>query len=251
MTVALFVTCLTDTFYPSAGVSLVRVLRRLGDEVTFPAAQTCCGQPLYNNGFPQETEMVLRHFVEVFEPFECIVTPSGSCAAFLREHAVELFQSDADLQRRLRAVVGRVYEFAEFLLRVRRTDFAALHLRFPHRVTYHYSCHLRGLKMGPDCLNPILTALQGCDFVPLSTPEQCCGFGGTFADKFSSLSTAITESKLDDIARTGAEVCICNDAGCGMNLGGLLNREWKRRYPDRPQPRLMHLAQVLDEAGAK
>lgn len=241
MNVSLFVTCLTDNFYPDTGIAVVRVLRRLGCNVTFPKNQTCCGQPQFNNGFFKEARKLARKMIRDFEGAEVIVSPSGSCTAMVREHFPELFHDDPDLHAKAVAMAERTYDFAEFLQKVLKVDLAPLDLRWDGTCTYHYSCHLRGLGVTPEETPALLRQIPGLDFRPLERVEQCCGFGGTFAVKFEDVSAAMVFDKVECIRRTGARTCVVNDGGCTMNIAGAakkagLDVEFK------------HIAVVLDEA---
>lgn len=241
--VALFVSCLTDNFYPQAGLAVVRVLRRLGCRVHFPAGQTCCGQPQFNNGFLPEARVLARKMIDDFDGCETVVSPSGSCTAMVREHFAELFEDDPAMHARAAALAERTYDFAEYLDKVLRVDLSAQPMRWDGACTYHYSCHLRGLGVTPDGTPRLLRQIAGLEFRPLDKADQCCGFGGTFAVKFEDVSEAMVFDKVECIRRTGAPVCVVNDGGCTMNISGAaakagLNVQFK------------HIATILDEAFA-
>ncbi|MFQ5663535.1 MAG: (Fe-S)-binding protein [Terriglobia bacterium] len=238
MRVALFVTCLVDQFFPSVGVATVRLLRHLGLEIDFPQRQTCCGQPGYNAGFPEYARPLARRTIELFEPYDAVVLPSGSCAAMLRQGYANLFRDQAEWQRRAHALAEKTYELAEFLVRVLgRVELAA---RFPARVTYHDSCHaLRGLRLKEEPRR-LLGAVEGLELVEMEASEVCCGFGGIFAVDFADISTAMAEDKLAAIERTGADCVVSSDSGCLMQIGSRLRR---RRSRVRP----LHLAELLAE----
>ncbi|WP_327372979.1 (Fe-S)-binding protein [Streptomyces sp. NBC_01216] len=229
MRVALFVTCVNDALYPSTGVATVRILERLGVEVDFPAAQTCCGQPPYNTGHRREAAPLVRRTVDAFEGYDHVVTPSGSCATTVRHHYPR-FGPDA-------ARLGpRTYELTEFLVDVLGvTDVGAY---FPHRVTYHPSCHgMRGLGLG-DRPRRLLEAVEGLDLIELPGASECCGFGGTFAVKNAEVSAAMGRDKVASALSTGATVLCGADNACLMHLDGILRREG--------QPlRTLHLAEIL------
>ncbi|MER5886428.1 (Fe-S)-binding protein [Streptomyces sp. NPDC001941] len=229
MRVALFVTCVNDALYPSTGVATVRLLERLGVEVDFPAAQTCCGQPQYNTGYRRETEPLVRRTVEAFEGYAYVVTPSGSCAAMVRHHY-------AGFGARAAALGPRTYELTEFLVDVLGVSDVGAY--FPHTVTYHPSCHgLRALGLG-DRPRRLLAAVKGLDLVELPGAEECCGFGGTFAVKNPDVSTAMGRDKAAHARATGAEVLCGADNSCLMHLDGILRRQ------DAPL-RTLHLAEIL------
>ena len=182
MKVALFLTCVNDTMYPGTGRAMVRLLRRLGHEVEFPEAQTCCGQMHLNTGYRTQALHMVKGFAETFEPYDAIVTPSASCGAMIRDWHPRLAPRTA-------GVASRVYELSEFLVDVLGvTDVGAY---FPHRVTYHPTCHsLRMLHVG-DRPQRLLREVRGIDLVDLPDARECCGFGGTFALKNSEVSAAM------------------------------------------------------------
>lgn len=238
--VALFITCLTDQFYPRVGVAVTKVLEQLGCRVSFPAAQTCCGQPFFNNGFHPQAQDLARRFLDVFDGHDYIVTPSGSCCAMVREHYHELFQVDPALASRAAALAGRTYEFVEFLDKVLNVDLGAFSLPRSEPITYHYTCHLRGIGVKDEGVR-LLRQLGNVEFRPMEKTDQCCGFGGTFATKYPAISGAIVEDKVQCIAATNAATLVCNDAGCAMNIAGMCNRQ---RVPIKTR----HIAELLCEA---
>ena len=181
MRIALFVTCLADTLFPEAGRATVRLLERLGHQVEFPAAQTCCGQMHVNTGYLRDALPLVRRYVEVFEDCEAIVVPSGSCTGSIRhQHAmVARRYGDEALARRAEAVASRTYELSELLVDVLGVEDVGAY--YPHRVTYHPTCHsLRLLRVGDRPLR-LLRHVAGIDLVELPDADTCCGFGGTFA----------------------------------------------------------------------
>ncbi|MFG2973858.1 (Fe-S)-binding protein [Streptomyces sp. NPDC048331] len=242
MRAALFVTCVNDALYPRTGIAVVRLLERLGVGVDFPAAQSCCGQPQYNTGYRHETEPLMRRTARAFAGHEYVVTPSGSCAAMIREHYPRIGRKAAaegrggELAEAAAALAPRVYELTEFLVDVLGvTDVGAY---FPHTVTYHPSCHgLRGLGLG-DRPRRLLAAVKGLHLVDLPGAEECCGFGGTFALKNADVSTAMGTDKITAAAGTGAQVLCGADHSCLAHLDGLLRRA------DSPM-RALHLAEIL------
>ncbi|WP_327382208.1 (Fe-S)-binding protein [Streptomyces sp. NBC_01207] len=242
MRAALFVTCVNDALYPGTGIAVVRLLERLGVGVDFPKAQSCCGQPQYNTGYRYETEPLVRRTARAFAEHEYVVTPSGSCAAMIREHYPRIGRKAAaegrgsELAEEAAALAPRVYELTEFLVDVLGvTDVGAY---FPHAVTYHPSCHgLRGLGLG-DRPRRLLAAVKGLDLVELPGAEECCGFGGTFAVKNPDVSTAMGTDKITAAAGTGAQVLCGADNSCLAHLDGLLRRA------DSPL-RTLHLAEIL------
>ena len=240
MHVALFITCLTDQFYPHVGVAVTKILERFGCTVHFPAAQTCCGQPFFNNGFHPEARELAKRWIEIFEPYEYIVTPSGSCCAMVREQFEQLLGGDHAWEHGLHRVAPRTFEFVEFLDKVLKVDFSQFKLPGQEKLTYHYTCHLRGIGVKDEGVR-LLQQIGGVDFVPMEKTDQCCGFGGTFAIKYPAISGAIVEDKTNCVAATGAQTLVCNDAGCTMNISGMLHRQG--------QPtRVKHIAELMAEA---
>jgi L-lactate dehydrogenase complex protein LldE len=222
--VALFVTCLSDTLFPEAGIATVRVLERLGHDVEFPETQTCCGQLHFNTGYQQAAAGLARRFVRVFADADVVVAPSASCVAMVREFYPYLAEQteDAELARDARDLIPRVVELTEFL--VARLGVTEVGASFPHRVTYHPTCHsLRSLRLG-DAPLALLRAVDGLDLVELPRARECCGFGGTFAIKNAETSSAILEDKLDAVMETNGEVVTAVDMSCLMQIGGGLSR---------------------------
>jgi L-lactate dehydrogenase complex protein LldE len=227
--IALFVTCVNDLLYPDTGKAVVRLLERLGHQVEFPESQTCCGQMHANSGYRDEALPLVRGFVETFDRYDAVVAPSGSCVAMVRE-------SYPRLEPRACSVATRTYELSELLVDVLGvTDVGAA---FPHRVTYHPTCHgLRMLRLGDKPLR-LLRAVEGLELVPLPGAEECCGFGGTFAMKNAEVSSAMLADKCAAICDTGAEVIAAADNSCLAHVGGGLSR---RGAPVR----VMHYAEIL------
>ncbi|WP_270889000.1 (Fe-S)-binding protein [Pedococcus sp. 5OH_020] len=243
MRIALFVTCLGDVLFPDVGRATVQVLERLGHEVVFPQAQTCCGQMHTNTGYQRDAVGLVRHHVEVFEEAladgsEAIVAPSGSCAGSVRHQHAMLARRAGDevLAMRAEAVAARTFELSQLLVEVLGvTDVGA---SYPHRVTYHPTCHsLRLLGVGDAPLR-LLRAVRGIDLVELPAADSCCGFGGTFAVKNAETSTAMLADKMSAVLTTRAEVVTAGDASCLMHIGGGLSR---LRTGVRP----VHLAEIL------
>jgi Fe-S oxidoreductase len=245
MRVALFVTCLNDTMFPQTGQATVRLLRRLGVEVDFPSAQTCCGQMHVNSGYVPEAIPIVRTFVDAFSGYDAVVTPSGSCAASVRhQHQVVAQHSgDAGLVRDVEALSPRVYELSEFLVDV--LDVVDVGAYFPHRVTLHPTCHSKRLLGVGDRPERLLRAVRGITMVDLPEADECCGFGGTFALKNPDVSVAMGSDKARHVRESGAEVLVAGDNSCLMHIGGLLTRQ-------RAGIRVMHLAEILatQEAAA-
>lgn len=215
MQAALFVTCLADQVAPETGRAAVHLLEAAGCVVAFPAAQTCCGQPAYNSGYPGDARRVARHFIEVFEPYEAVVAPSGSCAAMVKRHYPHLFEGDKAWRERAEAVAGRTYELTQFLVDVLgRSDLGA---RAGARVTYHASCHLLR-ELGVSEPPRRLLEAAGVEVVEMKDPERCCGFGGTFAVGHPEMSVPMADAKLDQAVATGAGTLVACDTGCLLHL---------------------------------
>lgn len=240
MRLALFVTCLADTLAPAAAIATVEVLERLGHEVQFPAEQTCCGQMHINSGYDHLAPPLVRRFVEIFGDarFDAVVTPSGSCAATVREQYARIAQAAGDepLSAAIASLAPRVFELSELLVGELGVEDVGAY--YPHRVTYHPTCHaLRLLRVGDAPLR-LLRAVRGLELVELEEAESCCGFGGTFAVKNADTSTAMLTDKMTAILATGAEVCTALDASCLLHIGGGLSRQ-------RAGVRAVHLAEIL------
>jgi L-lactate dehydrogenase complex protein LldE len=244
--VALFITCFNDLLFPEVGQATVRLLRRLGQQVEFPADQTCCGQMHFNTGYRDESVPLVRRFADAFAGFDAVVTPSASCAAMVRHHHATVARHavqrglDLALPAAVEAVAQRVYELSEFVVDVLGvTDVGA---QFPHAVAFHPTCHsLRLLRVG-DRPERLLGAVAGIRLVELAHAEECCGFGGTFAVKNSDTSVAMGRDKVDEVLASGAEVLTAGDTSCLMHLGGLLSRR-------KAGLRVMHMAEILASTG--
>ncbi len=225
MQVALFITCFNDTLFPNVGIATTLLLERLGHTVDFPEAQTCCGQMHFNTGYQREAIPLVRHFVEVFRSAEVIVAPSASCVGMVRDlyPKVTALSGDATLVEAVDQLIPRVYELSEFLVkRLGVTDVGAY---YPHRVTYHPTCHsLRVLHVGEAPLQ-LLRAVKGIDLVELPNARECCGFGGTFAIKNADTSLAMLSDKTRCVLDTGAEVLCAADTSCLLQIGGGLHRQ--------------------------
>ncbi|MCE5308873.1 MAG: (Fe-S)-binding protein [Acidobacteriales bacterium] len=234
--VSLFVTCIVDELYPNVGVAMADVLERLGYEIDFPPAQTCCGQPAFNSGYRDEARTVARHFLNVFRDAECIVVPSGSCTSMITHHFQELFEKEPEWLELTRKVETRIWEFTKFLIEVAKVEDVGA--RLERVATFHDSCHaLRtlGIKEGPRLL---LSKVHGLELRELDPPEECCGFGGTFSVKMPEISGAMGRSKVDAIVKTGADLVIGLDASCLMQIQGSLSRAGHSIST-------MHIAEVL------
>jgi L-lactate dehydrogenase complex protein LldE len=238
MRASLFITCYNDTLYPETGRAVVKLLERLGVEVEFNPGQTCCGQMHANTGFRGEAFSLAKRLIRLYKDTEAVVVPSSSCVAMLRDQYPGLIEElgNTALRRELEALLPRVYELSEFLVdRLGVDDVGAY---FPHRVTYHASCHgLRSLHLG-DRPFRLLAKVRGLENVPLENLDRCCGFGGTFSVKNAEVSSAMMAVKLQDVAATGAEFCTALDNSCLMHLGGAMHRQYAGM-------KTIHMAQIL------
>lgn len=242
--VALFIPCYIDQFYPAVGLAAVEVLERFGIRADFPEDQTCCGQPMANSGCFADATPLARKFLEVFSPYRYVICPSGSCTSMVRHHYADLLPAEP----RLRGIEGKVFELCEFLHDVVQ---AKPRGQFPHRVGLHQSCHgLRELRLGPgserrvaasDKVRDLLGSLDGIQLVDLARPDECCGFGGTFAVSEEAVSCAMGKDRIADHERAGAQIIAGADMSCLMHLSGLLRRQ-------RKSLRVMHVAEILAEA---
>ncbi|MGW3955522.1 (Fe-S)-binding protein [Streptomyces sp. NPDC004752] len=247
MRVALFITCVNDALYPSTGRAVVTLLQRLGVEVDFPLGQTCCGQPQFNTGYRRETEPLVRRMARTFAGYDYVVTPSGSCAAMIRDNYPRIEQKARQEGRghdhadAVGTLVQRTYELTEFLVDILGvTDVGAY---FPHKVTYHPSCHgMRMLGLNDRPLR-LLRAVKGLELVELPGAEECCGFGGTFAVKNPDVSAAMGQDKVRNALSTGAEVLCGADNSCRLHLSGIQRRE-------RVAQLTLHLAEILASTEA-
>jgi L-lactate dehydrogenase complex protein LldE len=225
--VSLFVTCVVDNAFPQVGLAVADILEYLGYEVDFPENQTCCGQPAFNSGYWDEARPVAKHFLETFRHADYIVIPSGSCCSMVSHHYEDLLNHHET----------RVYEFSQFLTDVAQVE--DLGASFPHKVTYHDSCHaLRELKLK----NPprrLLSRVRGLDLREMDAAEECCGFGGTFSVKFDEVSGGMARTKIESIHRTGSEYVVSVDSSCLMQLQGALSRAGS-------PVKTIHLAEVLN-----
>lgn len=224
MKVSLFVTCLTDTFYPRTGIAVVKILEHLGCQVDFPRDQTCCGQPMYNTGFHGDCRDLAKRMVRVFEDSDHVITPSGSCAAMIRDYYPDLLKDDPAYAQGGIDLAAKTYEFIEFLVNVMKVDLGKLGVKWQGQVTYHYSCHLRGIGVTDEAVQ-LMKQIEGLEYVPLPKQDQCCGFGGAFSIKYPPISGAMVNDKVGCIQSTEAPIVVSNDAGCTMNIAGACRRQ--------------------------
>jgi len=249
MRVALFIACYNDALFPEVGQAVVRLLRRLGHQVEFPAEQTCCGQMHFNSGYQDACIPLVGRFADAFAGYDAVVTPSGSCASMVRRYhplVADLVAEqgrDPSLPARVAAVGPHVYELSEFLVDV--LGVVDVGASFPHTVAFHPTCHSTRLLGVGDRPTRLLAAVDGVTVFDLPRSASCCGFGGTFAVKNADTSVAMGLDKVDDVLASGADVLTAGDTSCLMHIGGLLSR---RRSPVR----VMHLAEILAAtAGAE
>jgi len=225
----LFVPCFVDTFYPQVGIATVRLLEYVGFHPEYPEAQTCCGQPHFNAGKLDEARELATRFCEVFEPYDVIVCPSGSCTAMVRSHYRDLVDDPS--------VSERTFELCEFLVdRVGVTDFGA---ELEGRAAVHVGCHARREINVTRAVDALLDLVDGLTVVDLASDAWCCGFGGTFSVKYPEISTAMGQRKLAPMIEEDVDYVISTDSSCLMHLGGLLSRQGKDK------PKLLHVAEVL------
>jgi L-lactate dehydrogenase complex protein LldE len=238
VTVALFVTCLVDGVTPRVGQATVALLERLGIDVEVPLRQSCCGQIHVNSGYPRQALPLVANHVAVFSKYDAIVVPSGSCTGAIRHQHAALARSVGDdrLAEQAEAVAARTHELSEFLVDVLGLDDVGAY--YPHRVTYHPTCHsLRLLRVG-DRPRRLLRNVEALELVDLPDADQCCGFGGTFSLKNPDVSAAMLADKLGAVRASGADVCTAGDASCLLHIGGGLSRSG-------PSARTAHLAEIL------
>ncbi|MFZ0382729.1 MAG: (Fe-S)-binding protein [Solirubrobacteraceae bacterium] len=236
MRVALFATCLIDALFPDAGKATVQLLERLGQTVEFPLEQTCCGQMHANSGYFEPK--LVRRYVDTFNAYDAIVVPSGSCVGAIRHQHVMIARAAQDdaLAQQAQQTADKTYELSQFLIDVLHTEDVGAY--FPHRVTYHPTCHsLRILRVGDRPLR-LLSNVRGIDLVTLPRNEECCGFGGTFSIKNPDVSAAMLADKMESVIETGAQVLCAGDRSCLMHIGGGLER-------NRTGIQTLHLAEIL------
>jgi L-lactate dehydrogenase complex protein LldE len=234
--VALFVTCLVDLFRPSVGFAAVKLLEDAGCIVEVPEAQSCCGQPGYNSGARADAKAIARQVIATFSPYDYVIVPSGSCGGMIKTHYPALFADDPGLAEPAKALAARTFELISFLVDVLKRDGVAA--RYAGTVTYHDACSgLRelGVKEQP---RRLLRSVAGLTLKEMTTPEVCCGFGGTFCVKYPEISDKMVSDKAADIAATGADTMLCGDMGCLLNMAGKLTRLGKRVA-------VRHVAEVL------
>lgn len=242
--VGLFIPCYVDQLYPQVAMATLQVLEHYGCDVEFPPAQTCCGQPMANTGCVEDARPLAQKFVSIFQKYEYIVCPSGSCTAMVRQHYEELLHDDPGYL----SVRPRTFELCEFLTDVLKIE--TVEGKFPHRVGLHNSCHgLRELRLGSSSemmverfskAGQLLNGLAGIELVPLKRVDECCGFGGTFAVAEEAVSCMMGLDRIHDHEQAGAEVLTAGDMSCLMHLSGLIHRQ-------KSPLRVMHIAEIFAE----
>ncbi len=233
--VSLLVTCLGDALFPDVGVATVQLLRRLGVDVDFPQAQTCCGQPFFNSGYHGEARDLAKHTIRAFESGRTVVTPSGSCAAMVKLEYPHLLHDDLVWHERAEDLARRTHELSDFLVNMLKIEDVGA--RCECRATYHMACHLRGMGLMTEP-ERLLHRVQGLRYIPLERCDECCGFGGSFSIRYPGISGAMVQDKAGFIEKSGADVVVATNAGCLMNIAGCLRRRGSK-------VRTMHLAEVL------
>jgi len=255
--IALCATCLVDQIMPEVGVAAVKLLRRAGCQVDFPAGQTCCGQPFYNSGFQRQAAQLARRTIEIFEPYDAVVLPSGSCTTMIRVEYPHLFKESPEWQKRARDLGAKTYELSEYLvhqldLQPRQTsevsktsevletsvlETSEVSLDPTPDVTYHDSCHMNRLLGLCDEPRQLLRD-AGCSLHEMEESDRCCGFGGVFSLRMPEVSTAMTAEKLRQAADTGIQTLVTADPGCLMQM---------RQLAGDDRGSIRHLAVVLEE----
>jgi L-lactate dehydrogenase complex protein LldE len=237
MNLTLMITCLGDCIRPAAGKAAVNLLRRLGHRIHFPQDQTCCGQPMFNSGFQDLSREQARHTIRVFECDENpVICPSGSCAAMVKVEYPRLFHDEPEWYARAKKLAERTFEFSSFL--VNQLGVIDVGARFEGRVTFHYACHLRMLGYKSEA-EQLIRAVAGAEYIPPVRQDQCCGFGGSFAVRYSDISGSLVEDKANCLVATNADVVVSTDTGCLMNIGGRLHRRGDKIE-------VLHIAELLE-----
>jgi L-lactate dehydrogenase complex protein LldE len=230
------ITCLGDVIRPRGGQAVVHILRRLGHEIDFPQAQTCCGQPMFNSGYAELARAQARHTIGVFAGEQPVIVPSGSCAAMVKVEYPHLLEGDAQWHPRALDLARRTFEFSDFL--VNQLQVVDVGARFAGKVAFHYACHSRMLGLASE-VETLVRHVAGATYVPLNRQEQCCGFGGSFAIRYPQISGNMVTDKMECILATGADCVVSTDAGCLMNIGGRMHREGK-------SIEVLHIAELLE-----
>ena len=235
MNVQIFIPCFVDQLYPDTAFNMIKVLEKAGCTVSYNTSQTCCGQPAFNAGFRDEAKAVCTKFLKDFRGSDCIVTPSASCAGFVRNYYSKLFENSS-LHHEVVDAGKRIFEFSEFMIEILKVDNVGASLK--GKATYHDSCAaLRECKVKEEP-RKLLANVKGLEITEMNDVETCCGFGGTFAVKFEAISVAMAEQKVDNALATGADYLISTDHSCLMHLQGYIKQKGYKLQT-------MHLADVL------
>jgi L-lactate dehydrogenase complex protein LldE len=250
--VALFIPCYIDQLYPQVGMATAELLEKLGVTFEFPAEQTCCGQPMANTVCTEDARPLAEKFLRIFKDFEYVVAPSGSCVAMVRHHYEEYFKGRPEFEESFKKLKAKTFELTEFLTDVLHVE--KLAGRFSYRVGLHQSCHgLRELRLGSDSelvgkpynkARSLLEMIDGVEIVELQRPDECCGFGGTFAVNEEAVSCMMGLDRIHDHEQAGTQVLTANDMSCLMHMEGLIRRQKK-------PIRVMHLAEILAGRAAE
>lgn len=234
--VSLFITCISDMMFPNVGKNTVEILERLGCEIDFPAAQTCCGQPAYNSGYLEDAKKSMKQMIRAFKDSEYVVGPSGSCVGMIREYP-KVFKGDPKWEQPAKELAAKTYELTQFIVDVLGvTDVGST---FKGKVTYHPSCHMTRILGVKDAPRILLQNVKGIEFIELPSGEDCCGFGGTFSVKKPEISAEMVKEKSRHVSETGAEYLVGGDMGCLMNIGGRMQREGKNI-------KIIHISEILN-----
>lgn len=238
MKVSIFITCIVDVMYPKVGKDMMEILKRLGCEVDFPAAQTCCGQPAYNSGYHKDTKELAKHMIQVFEDADYVVAPSGSCTLMVHEyHYLFSARQDEEWREKATRLAEKTYELTQFIVDVLGVEDVGAELN--GTATMHRSCHMTRLLNIKEPPTKLLNHVKGLEMVPLPHSYDCCGFGGTFSVKMVPISEQMVDEKVHHIEGTGANLLIGADCSCLMNIQGRMSRLGN-------QMRVMHIAEVLN-----
>lgn len=236
MEVDVFIPCFIDQFYPDTAGNFIKVLEKAGCKVFYNPEQTCCGQPSFNSGYWKETRELAKKFLADFSSGRVIVAPSASCSGFIRNNYEKLFTDDARLLAEVKKLTPKVFEFTDFLVNhLKQTEFGA---EFYHKVTFHDACSgLREYRI-KDEPRILLRNVKGLELIEMANTNVCCGFGGTFSAKFHHISIAMTEQKVENALKTGAEYIVSTEASCIMNIEAYIR---KQKLPIKA----IHLADIL------
>jgi L-lactate dehydrogenase complex protein LldE len=244
-TIGLFIPCYIDQFYPQVGLATLRVLKKLGMNVEFPRGQTCCGQPMANSGLEDAARPCAEKYLRVFGKYDCVVAPSASCVSMVRNHYPRWLEG----KPRFDHLRTNTFELCEYLVDV--AGVRTVNGEFAHRVGLHMSCHgLRELRLAKSSelvaeafnkARSLIEPLRGIELVSLSRPDECCGFGGTFAVFEEAVSALMGRDRVADHLRAGAEIIAGYDSSCLMHLEGIIKRQ-------NAPIRVMHVAELLEGA---